>query len=45
MLNAKTLPFVLESIRENLPEVQKKIIKDNTLFTKTIFAQQYLQKT
>ena len=45
MLNAKTLPFVLESIRENLPEVQKKIIKDNTLFTKTVFSQQYLQKT
>ena len=43
--NIKVLPFILESIRANIKTVQEKIIEDNNIFSKTIFAEQYMQKT
>ena len=43
--NIKVLPFILESIRANIKTVQEKIIEDNNIFSKTVFAEQYMQKT
>ena len=43
--NIKVLPFILDSIRANIKTVQEKIIEDNNIFSKTIFAEQYMQKT
>ena len=43
--NIKILPFILDSIRANIKTVQEKIIEDNNIFSKTVFAEQYMQKT
>jgi len=43
--NIKVLPFILDSIRANIKTVQEKIIEDNNIFSKTVFAEQYMQKT
>ena len=45
IMNIKVLPFILDSIRENIKTVQEKIIEDNNIFSKTVFAEQYMQKT
>jgi hypothetical protein len=44
-MNIKVLPFILDSIRANIKTVQEKIIEDNNIFSKTVFAEQYMQKT
>lgn len=43
--NIKVLPFILDNIRANIKTVQEKIIEDNNIFSKTVFAEQYMQKT
>jgi hypothetical protein len=43
--NIKILPFILDNIRANIKTVQEKIIEDNNIFSKTVFAEQYMQKT
>lgn len=43
--NIKVLPFILDSIKGNIKTVQEKIIEDNNIFSKTVFAEQYMQKT
>lgn len=43
--NIKVLPFILDNIRTNIKTVQEKIIEDNNIFSKTVFAEQYMQKT
>ena len=45
IMNIKVLPFILDSIRANIKTVQEKIIEDNNIFSKTVFAEQYMQKT
>ena len=43
--NIKVLPFILDNIRANIKTVQEKIIEDNNIFSKTVFAEQDMQKT
>lgn len=45
IMNIKILPFILDNIRANIKTVQEKIIEDNNIFSKTVFAEQYMQKT
>lgn len=45
IMNIKVLPFILDNIRANIKTVQEKIIEDNNIFSKTVFAEQYMQKT